>query len=85
MTINYEAGTPKFFLGLYFSGIGDIDNAFKWLEESYKVRDVELYWLKAQPVFDILRNDPRYKELYRKIGFEAYDKYVEEKRNARLN
>ena len=61
--------------GLHFYGIaevytalGDKDNAFKWLEKAYEKKHMPLIWLKADPEWDPLHSDPRFKELTDKIG-----------------
>ena len=46
---------------------GDLDSAFKWLERGYRARDSGIRWLKADPLYAPLRNDPRYLPLLRKI------------------
>jgi len=32
-------------------------------------REVEMYWLKVEPPFEPLRNDPRWQEMLDKVGF----------------
>lgn len=49
--------------------MGQIDTAFEWLEKSYNDHEIEMYWLKVEPSFEPLRNDPRYKEMLAKMGF----------------
>jgi TolB-like protein/class 3 adenylate cyclase len=71
-----NAGSPDYFMGWYYSGSNQPDSAFFWLEEAYKNRSPELSWLKADPVFDNLRNDNRYWDLYKRIGFAAYDEHM---------
>jgi tetratricopeptide (TPR) repeat protein len=46
---------------------GDLDSAFKWLERGYQTHDSGIRWLKADPLYAPLRNDPRYLPLLRKI------------------
>jgi len=69
------AGSPKFYTGWYYSGIGEIDTAFYWLEKAYRNRCPEIPWLKVDPVFKNLRNDDRYWDLYERTGHKAYDDY----------
>ena len=63
------ATSPEYSLGLYYSGIGQKEDALYWLERAYKSHDSELYWLKTEPMFKTLHGDPRYEKLLRKIGF----------------
>jgi len=74
-------GSPNFYLAEFYSGIGKIEEAFKWLEKAYEVHSIELTTLKYSYLLQNLRNDPRYLSLYEKIGFKAYDEYIEKKNN----
>jgi hypothetical protein len=47
---------------------GENDSAFEWLERAYDEHDGILYWLKAVPVFDPLRTDPRFDNLAGRLG-----------------
>jgi len=57
---------PKAMIAAY-AGIGENDRAFEWLERAYNERDGIVYWLKAAPVFDPLRGDPRFDDLARRL------------------
>lgn len=46
--------------------MGDHDNAMAWLERLYGERGAWIRGLKVQPVWDPLRNDPRFQELLRR-------------------
>ena len=41
----------------------------EWLQQSFQNREVEMVWLRSEPLFAPVRNDPRYLEIYRKVGF----------------
>ena len=69
------AGSPDYYTGWYYSGIGNIDSAFYWLEKAYKNRSPEIPWLKVDPVFKNIKGDPRYQDLYVRTGHKAYDDY----------
>ena len=49
-------------------GLGERDQAFASLEQAYAERDQWLLYLKADPHFDDLRSDPRFKDLVRRVG-----------------
>jgi tetratricopeptide (TPR) repeat protein len=78
MSKETSAGSPEYFLGWYYSGIGEVDSAFYWLEKAYNTRSPEMPWLKVTPVFKSLKNDDRYWDLYERTGHKAYDEYWEE-------
>ncbi len=46
-----------------YTGLGDKDQAFKWLEKAYEERDVWLMNMKVDPVFSRLRTDKRFSDL----------------------
>jgi TolB-like protein/Tfp pilus assembly protein PilF len=71
-----KAGSPAYFVGWYYSGLNQPDSAFYWLEKAFTNRSPELSWFKADPIFDNLRNDNRYWDLYQRIGFAAYDEHL---------
>ena len=73
-----SAGSPEYFIGWYYSGIGEVDSALYWLEKAFDNRSAEMPWLKADPVFKSLKNDDRYWDLYERTGHKAYDEYMEE-------
>lgn len=37
-----------------------MEKAFEWLEKAYRERDVYMRSLRADPVWDEVRSDPRY-------------------------
>ncbi|MDH3244986.1 MAG: helix-turn-helix domain-containing protein [Saprospiraceae bacterium] len=68
---NGASGSPAWFLALYHLGVKrDVDAAFEWLERSYEANEVELTWLKQEPLLAPHRRDERYQSLYRRIGFD---------------
>ncbi len=65
----HASGSPAWFLALYYCTFEDYENAFNWLLKSYDRREVEMTWFREEPILIPVRDDPRYKDLYRKIGF----------------
>jgi eukaryotic-like serine/threonine-protein kinase len=51
-----------------YTALGEKDQAFAWLEKAFEERFGVLASLKADPVFDSLRSDPRYAALLRRMG-----------------
>ena len=56
-------------LAIVHAGLGEKDEAFEWLERAYSSRDFMLTLLKIEPTYDLLRDDPRYADLMRRVGF----------------
>jgi serine/threonine protein kinase/tetratricopeptide (TPR) repeat protein len=53
-----------------YSGLGDKERAFEWLEKGYEGRSDHLTQLKTECMFDSLRSDPRFADLLRRIGLQ---------------
>jgi len=71
-----SAMSPDFYIGWYYSGIGEVDSAFYWLEKAYNNRSQEFPWLKVDPAFNNLKEYERYWDLYERTGHKAYDDYI---------
>jgi TolB-like protein/DNA-binding winged helix-turn-helix (wHTH) protein/Flp pilus assembly protein TadD len=63
----YVASAP---IAIIHIGLGDKDQALKWLEKAYDERLWEMGMLKVNPVFDPLRSDPRFVKLLTRIGLD---------------
>jgi TolB-like protein len=61
--------SPSFYIAMIYSSINNVDEAFRWLEKSFQDNEIELYWLKVEPEFEVLYNDVRWKEMLDKVGF----------------
>jgi TolB-like protein len=46
----------------------ELDQAFDWLDRAYRQKDVELFWIKGDPLLKTLEADPRYKTFLRKMN-----------------
>ncbi len=51
---------PPTLLALLYTGLGDRDRAFAWLDTAYEQRDGQLIFLGVEPQFRPLREDPRW-------------------------
>ena len=63
-------GSPKFFIAAAYSAMGKKDTAMDWLEKAYTDKEVEMYWVKVEPLFTSLHGEPRFEGLLKKIGFD---------------
>jgi len=61
-------GVGRYEIALVYAGMGRKQDAFKWLEESYRAKDVGLVYLKVDPCLNPLRSDPRFDDLVRRLG-----------------
>ena len=48
--------------------LGETERAFEWLEKAFENRDIDLVWLKVNPVFDPLHSDPRFTKLLERVS-----------------
>jgi TolB-like protein/DNA-binding winged helix-turn-helix (wHTH) protein/Flp pilus assembly protein TadD len=54
-------------LAVIYTGLGEKDQAFEWLEKGFAQHDPLLRSLKVDPWFDNLRSDPRFTDLLRRM------------------
>lgn len=51
-----------------YATVNEPDRAFAWLEKAFEIRDPSLVRLKVDPMWDPIRDDPRFSDLIRRIG-----------------
>jgi tetratricopeptide (TPR) repeat protein len=54
-------------IAVVYTGLGDRNSAFQWLERAYQERTMRIQEL-PDPIFDSLRSDPHFQDLMRRIG-----------------
>jgi tetratricopeptide (TPR) repeat protein len=64
----HRYGSP-YGIAAAYAGLGEIDQAFAWLQKAYEERAPAMAWLQADPRLANLRSDPRFPELLRRVGF----------------
>ena len=57
------------FIAFIYIGLGEKDKAFEWLEKTYEQREGWVDLLKAAPMYDSLRSDPRFQDLVERMNF----------------
>jgi TolB-like protein/Flp pilus assembly protein TadD len=60
---------PPVEIAAIYISLNDRDNALLWLEKAYQLRSDQVTYIHNEPRFDPLRNDPRFQDLVRRIGF----------------
>src|SRR6185295_5459482 len=55
-------------IAMGYGALGEKDKAFEWLEKSLESHDEAILWIYKHPMFSSLRDDPRYKELLKKLN-----------------
>jgi TolB-like protein/Tfp pilus assembly protein PilF len=66
---NHPSYLSNYTLAWCYAGLGEKDKSLEALNRSYENRESQLQRLKVDPVFDLLRDDPRFNELIQRIGF----------------
>jgi adenylate cyclase len=61
--------SPTYLASVCYVELGEKDKAFAELDKAYESREFRLILLKVDPRLDPLRDDARFKELLRKVGF----------------
>jgi serine/threonine protein kinase/tetratricopeptide (TPR) repeat protein len=57
-------------VALIHAHLGQMDTAFEWLTRGVDEYDQEANWMNPNPAFDVMRADPRFAMLVRKMGLE---------------
>jgi tetratricopeptide (TPR) repeat protein len=65
-----ERDVSPYNFAIIYTGLGDKDQAFEWLEKCIEQRTRLVYRLKVRPMFDPLRSDPRYPVLLRRMNLD---------------
>ena len=69
-SIKQAGGSPYYFAAEVYEAMEEKDKALQSLQKAYNVHEVEMIWLKVDPLFLKLHGDPRFESLVQKIGFE---------------
>ena len=69
LQLNRSHAVDPMLVASAYLGVGDKDQALAWLERAYTQHSNELTSLKVNPGYDPLRNDPRFQDLLRRVGF----------------
>ncbi|MCI0391115.1 MAG: tetratricopeptide repeat-containing serine/threonine-protein kinase [Acidobacteria bacterium] len=69
-TFPMNRDVSPFYLAMIHSGLGDKDQALKWLESAYEERYNWLVWLRTEQMFESLRGEEMFIDLARRIGLD---------------
>jgi TolB-like protein len=58
-----------YMVAVVYSGLGDRDQAVRWLDRAVDEHSAGLAYMAADPFFDNLRADPRFRAIERRLGF----------------
>lgn len=60
---------PPVHIAVIYNGLGEREQCFKWLERAIEVGDPKLTFLKVDPKWNNLRNDEKFQEILKRVGF----------------
>src|SRR5262245_11941193 len=66
--LSKRRGVPAYDMAIIYTGLGEKDQAFKWLRQACEERDGMIVFLKFHPLFKSLRADPRFADMLRCVG-----------------
>jgi serine/threonine protein kinase/tetratricopeptide (TPR) repeat protein len=66
-----DGNVNGYFIAQVYAGLGDKEHAFEWLNKGLNDRAFYMFFLRVDPWFDDLHDDPRFTDLLRRIGLAA--------------
>ena len=57
-------------LAIVYTSLNEYDRVFPLLDQAYQARETNLYWVKVDPELKPIWNDPRFKELLKKMHLD---------------
>jgi TolB-like protein/Flp pilus assembly protein TadD len=66
--IEVHSRDEAFGIASVYASRGDANHAFEWLDRAYAQREFALYWVKIEPAFKAIRNDPRFHAMLVKLN-----------------
>jgi tetratricopeptide (TPR) repeat protein len=71
LKLSKERYVSPYTIALIYNGLNDPDEAIAWLERGFEKRDPRMTFLKAEPKWNNLRDDPRFQDLVRRVGLPS--------------
>ena len=59
--------TPTSFARIH-ARLGEEEQALEWLEKAYETREGTMWNLEVSPAYDLIRDDPRFHDLRRRMN-----------------
>ena len=69
LKLSEQRFVPPYHIALLYNALGETEETFKWLERAVEVGDAKLAFLKVEPKWNNLRDDARFRDLMRRVGF----------------
>ena len=59
---------PPSHIAMVYSALGDKEQALEWLEKAYDIHDPKLIMLRSPLFWKDVQNEPRFKDIKRRVG-----------------
>jgi serine/threonine-protein kinase len=69
LTLSTERYVSPYNIAMIYHGLGDREPTLAWLERAYQQREPRMVFLKAEPKWSSLRDEPRFQALLQRVGF----------------
>ena len=69
LRLSKERYVSPYNIAMIYYGLGERDQTFVWLERAYQQREPRMVFLKVEPKWNNLHDDPRFQDLLRRVGF----------------
>ena len=63
-----ERYVSPYSIAMIYNGLGERDETLAWLERGVEQRDPRMTFLKVEPKWNNLRDDPRFTDVLRRVG-----------------
>jgi len=70
LTLSNERYVPPYNLALIYNALGENEKALDHLEKGFAEKDVRMVFLKVEPKWNNLRNEPRFISLMKRMNFQ---------------
>ena len=60
---------PPIYFAVFYANLGNIDEAFEWLDKAYEERHPGMLFLRIDFSWEPLRSDPRFDKLVKLMDF----------------
>ncbi len=71
LALSRKQWVSAYAMATVYSGLGEADAAFEWLERAHRTRESWITYLIPDVRIDPLRQDPRYADLLRRVGLPS--------------
>ena len=69
LKLSNEAYVPPYNIAVVYNGLGEREKTLDYLEQAYRQKNVLMVFLKVDPKWNSLRNEPRFIDLMRRMNF----------------